>query len=205
MGEMAAAGGMAINFNLLIMRTFIWILLIAAGLLILTNPGRDRFREFVKTEAVKFIEEKDGKENPVARVVMPFFAPWMARTFERDNYLLFSVYRLGDFKVLGIAGRFIPLNTLDENDVAALMSEMNRDLMQVSEEDLDRLAERMFDLLLNEEGADIQSYIEQLVSAADTLDLERLQKEWEEEMKKWEKAGMEFLEELNRLQESQNP
>ncbi|NPA43088.1 MAG: DUF4359 domain-containing protein [Chlorobi bacterium] len=187
------------------MRTFIWILLIAAGLLILTNPGRDRFREFVKTEAVKFIEEKDGKENPVARVVMPFFAPWMARTFERDNYLLFSVYRLGDFKVLGIAGRFIPLNTLDENDVAALMSEMNRDLMQVSEEDLDRLAERMFDLLLNEEGADIQSYIEQLVSAADTLDLERLQKEWEEEMKKWEKAGMEFLEELNRLQESQNP
>jgi len=186
------------------MRKLAIVLLIILAVLAATNPGRDKFQEFVKREGIRLIEEKSGGDDPVAEVLMPFFAPWIARTFQRDNYLIFSVYRFGDFKVLGIAGQFIPLNRLDEKDLESIMADMEKDLSEVPAEEMEKLMERLSNDLLKEWETEVPQLINTLQKMADTVDVERLQKELEKDLEQLEKAGEAFFEELQRLQESQS-
>ena len=156
------------------MRTFAVILLVLLGILFFTNPGYKEFENYLKKKAVEQVREETGLNDEVAAGLVSLFTGLTAKAFVRDNYLIFSVYRMGDYKILGIAGQFIPLSKFDE-----------KALQDMSAEGMDEQLQEQFSALQ-----------EELEKITDTLDWEKMQRELE-------KAGEEFLEQLKQLQEAE--
>lgn len=89
------------------------------------NPTEAQFRQFAKGQTEKFIDQEaaknDASENPLVAMIRGFASSELGkiaeRNVKRDNYFLASTYTLDlppeisnkDWKFLGIAGQFIPL------------------------------------------------------------------------------------------------
>jgi len=121
------------------MKKTAFILALVAGLLILTNPGPEDFKNFIKKKSVEQFKKETGLNDQLAESIISVFGGVFAEGFIRDNYLLFSIYKWGDYKLLGIAGQFIPLSKWDENilneisddQLGGIMNEATRELEQV--------------------------------------------------------------------------
>jgi hypothetical protein len=95
------------------MKTFLAGLGIILLILFFTNPDRQDFKEYMQKEIRKKMELKEspGMEKMFSSLV----SGALSQVYTRDNYYFFSVYSLGEYKILGIAGFFLPLNDFDES------------------------------------------------------------------------------------------
>jgi len=112
------------------MKKGLLFILVLAGFLYATNPGKEDFEDFIARRIDKEISKETG-EDEISEIFEPF-AKGLARlgaavgaTFaRRDNYYLFSIYTFelpageqeGEvrWRYLGIGGQFIPLQQGDE-------------------------------------------------------------------------------------------
>ena len=105
------------------MKKLIFIAILVA--LFYYNPTEAQFRQFIKdrveTEIDKEATKQGAGDNPLLDLVRGFASSQLAKLAERnvtrDNYFVASTYTLDlppevankDWKFLGIAGQFIPL------------------------------------------------------------------------------------------------
>ena len=110
-------------------RVFLGGLFLLAILLYVLNPGPDTFKRFIQEEVADRAAEEAGEApglfgdvaSVVARRIGREAGGMASDAFERDNYHLASVYHFdmngrspgGEWKFLGIANWFIPLETPD--------------------------------------------------------------------------------------------
>ncbi|NPA43087.1 MAG: DUF4359 domain-containing protein [Chlorobi bacterium] len=81
-------------------------------LLVLTNPGHERFTRYLGEKNAEFFRSR-GFYAPSDREQTYFkiLAPFMAEMFERKNYGLFSLYSFEGYTFLGIGTRFFRIKT----------------------------------------------------------------------------------------------
>lgn len=103
------------------MRYLLFVLVAVAIVLALTNPGPDRYTQFVEEVVVQVVaaEAEGAPGGRAAAMISGMLARDLARRHtERDNYVLFSIYRLDmsaaglrgeEWRFLGIGTRFIEL------------------------------------------------------------------------------------------------
>ena len=104
-------------------RVFFVGLLVVAGMLYLLNPGPEAFGEFLTTEAAAKAEGSDTVSRFLATRTGRRAAAVASDMFERENLYLASIYTAdfngrmpgGEFRYLGIAGWFTPLEDDDDD------------------------------------------------------------------------------------------
>jgi hypothetical protein len=109
-----------------IMRTFFVVLVLAAVALGFTNPGMEDFRAFAREQVEADLSARAGDSRlgqALARAGTDLAADNIHRVTDRTNYLVASTYAVDldrqidtppDWRFLGIAGRFIPLKTPED-------------------------------------------------------------------------------------------
>lgn len=98
------------------MRALLFAVLILAAILVFTNPGPESFERFVEDSVAQILvaQAGDSPAGPLVGQLGGALASRLARRHtERDNYFLFSVYRL-DLRAAGIPAdewRFLGIGT----------------------------------------------------------------------------------------------
>ena len=90
------------------------ILIILLAFLFFTNPDQEDFKEYVQKIAVEEVEKEAGVSNPLIEGMVATLSTVVADAYVREDYYFFSIYKLGDHKILGIAKQFISLNKPDK-------------------------------------------------------------------------------------------
>ncbi len=90
------------------------VVLLLLGLLFLTNPGQDDFKEYVQKLAVKEFNRETGVKSGIFEGIVATLSTVVADAYVREDYYFFSIYKLGDHKILGIAKQFVSLNKPDK-------------------------------------------------------------------------------------------
>lgn len=104
---------------------FLLILLIIGGVLIITNPTKSVFVEFVDNELVKTKSYLVQKENYIIDTLMndlgrKIISENIKANSYRDSYMFFSVFTIRnkgkDYKFIGVLNMIFPhLNSIDIN------------------------------------------------------------------------------------------
>ncbi len=108
------------------MKKIAFVLALVAVFLFFTNPDHEDFNDYFQKRIEKQVEKNNP--GPFGKFLASFssaLAGFADNAFVRDNYYLFSVYRMGDYKVLGIGGQFFPLNKIKSEDFLQLPQDKN--------------------------------------------------------------------------------
>jgi hypothetical protein len=91
------------------------IIIALLAFLFFTNPGQEDFNEYVQKLAVQEFQKETGTKSAVFEGIISTISTVVAKAYVREDYYIFSIYRLGNHKILGIGKQFISLNKPDKN------------------------------------------------------------------------------------------
>ncbi|MFB6343051.1 hypothetical protein ACE1ET_15085 [Saccharicrinis sp. FJH62] len=89
-------------------RFLLILILLALIFAAISNPSRDEFIDYCKTEYVN--DSDSGLEGIISRIAKGAVGT-IASQATRHNYVIFSVYDLADAKFVGIYGNFFRLDS----------------------------------------------------------------------------------------------
>ncbi|MFB6317272.1 hypothetical protein [Saccharicrinis sp. FJH54] len=90
-----------------IIRFLMVLLLIAIILAAISNPSKDEFTDYCKTEYVN--DSDSGLEGIISRIAKGAVGTIAAQA-TRHNYVVFSVYEIADVRFLGVYGNFYKMD-----------------------------------------------------------------------------------------------
>ncbi len=119
---------------------YLWFVLALLGVvLFFSNPDETDLNNYLKKRAIEQVKKETGVNSGLLDGMVGVFTDVFAKAYVRDNYLFFSVYKLGKHKILGIAGQFVPLNQLDKeslNEIPEMkeFQELDKKMKEIGEE-----------------------------------------------------------------------
>ncbi len=96
------------------MKKILLVLAIVLVFLFFTNPDQADFKEYVQKIAVEEVNKEAAVKSPLLDGIVSTLSTVVADAYVREDYYFFSLYKLGDHKILGIAKQFISLNQPDK-------------------------------------------------------------------------------------------
>ena len=101
------------------------IVVIGLGLLALSNPGMEDFKQAAEEEMKKQLQERTQLEQAIGNLFGGTLSEMLASRTVRTNYFFCSIFSFEfdheEYRYIGIAGTFIPLQQeLPFNDESAI-------------------------------------------------------------------------------------